>query len=628
MRKLKLFRSVSFCCQILPAVFLFVSIAVATASADAADSITLQRPEVEIALFTLEKTEYAGELEWWSCDDRGGREPGTPGSIEAGNYAAAQFQSLGLLPVGDVIEGKRSYFQYLDRGGKRGLFDGARFAVGDIEFEYGKDWALLGGCEKVSLDSVEVVFAGYGITAPKYEYDDYEGIDASGKAVLILRYEPQEMNRESAWNGAKNTSHSFFNSKLKNASEHGAAALLFVNGPLHHDPDMDPLSNLSTTASRGSTIPMIHVRRNVADSLLEASGLTIQQLQEKIDANASPASKRLGITRFSLSATVGELARARNVMGLLEGSDPLLKEEVVVVGAHYDHLGLGSYGSRTPDRKGEVHNGADDNASGSVGVVEMAEAFVEAGLKPKRSILFQLYDAEEKGLIGSRYYVKNPVFPLEKTVAMINMDMIAHSEQGKCSIMGTASSKEWEELLGAAENGSSIAFSHSGGGFGGSDQASFLASNIPVLFFFTGIHSAYHTPDDDVDRCDMNGAVEILKVAFKTVLLVADRDEPLSFVKQERSSRGRPRARFGLMVEPVGENKTGLRITELTAGGGAEKAGFQIGDVLIDVDGTELKGMRDLFSIIRSRKPGDTVKVRFQRKDEELEVDMVLGGRG
>jgi len=448
----------------IPTMLVFIFVLFLTLPIDgfvAADDFPLMAdPAVKRALSTLESGEYGEELGWWSADARGGREPGTAGSIEAARCAAAAFEALGLEPVGDAFNGRPSYFQFLERGGKVGLLDGHRLAVGERTFVAGKDWSLLGGCKEVELNRVQVVFAGYGITAPDLGYDDYDGIDA--------------------------------------------------------------------------------------------------------------------------------------------------------------------YGSRAPRRIGEIHNGADDNASGSVGVIELAEAFVEAGIRPKRSILFQLYDAEEKGLLGSRHYVDHPVVPLEKTTAMINLDMIAHAQAGKCSIMGTGSAAEWPAILEVAERTSTLDWSHSDGGFGGSDQSSFLQKDIPVLFFFTGVHDVYHTPDDDLERCNLEGAVDVLEVVFLTTLLVAERDEPLTFKKPEPSRRSR--VKMGVYAESAGIGEEGLRITRIVTNSGAEKAGLRAGDIILSLDGTAVSEVRQLVRVIRAHKPGDNVIVRFIRGDEENEVQLVLGG--
>jgi len=276
-----------------------------------------------------------------------------------------------------------------------------------------------------------------------------------------------------------------------------------------------------------------------------------------------------------------------------------------------------------------VHNGADDNGSGSVGVIELAEAIVESGLLPKRSILFQLYDAEEKGLVGSRYYVDNPYIPLDKTVAMINLDMIARVTENKCSIMGTGTAEEWETILKTAEQGSQIKWRHSEGGSGGSDQASFFRKNIPVLFFFSGIHKQYHSPDDDIELCNLSGAVDVMSVALKTLLTVTNRPDRLTFKKPVYASRGRSRgARLGVVTEEVveGNEKTGLKILRLTSGGGAEKAGLNVDDILLIVDEKPVFNLMNLITVLRKHKPGDVVSIDFLRGDQKKQVNVTLGG--
>jgi hypothetical protein len=579
------------------------------------ETTLLKSPAMEKALSTLEKGEYGTELHWWAADERGGRAPGEPGNIQAGDYAARQFAELGLGSIGDTIDGKPSYFQYLSGGGRKGISEDCRLAVGDTAFAFEKDWSLMGGCAEAAIQGVEVIFAGYGITAPEYGYDDYEGIDARGKAVLILRYEPQEKDENSKWNGAESTTHAGLRGKFDNAKQHGAVAVLLVNGPLHHDPDKDPLNGLSFSVGRNETIPMVHVRSSVADRLLEGAGLTLKRAQKKIDREARPASTPLRGVLLDFTARVVDVTRARNVMGLLEGSDPTLKEEVVVIGAHYDHVGTSN---------GEVYNGADDNASGSVGVIELAEAFVIGDLQPRRSILFQLYDAEERGLVGSRYYVRNPAIPLEKTVAMINMDMIGRVREDECSILGTGTAEEWENILENAEEGTPITFTHSGSAGGGSDHSSFLGHDIPVLFFFTGMHPQYHKPGDDADLCNMEGAVEILNVVLKTALQVANRDERLTFKGPAPRQARQRRPVFGILIEPAGEDKPGLRITQVETGSAAEKAGLKEGDILLSIDEKPVNGLTDLFMSMRGRKKDDVLKVKYLRGDQELDGDFVI----
>jgi hypothetical protein len=581
-----------------------------------------EAPRCSVAEFTLHCAQgffapeaYGAELAWWADDAREGREPGTAGSIQSAERAAETFKRLGLLPAGDTIDGTRSYFQFFEDGGKLGLLPGHRLAVGAHEFEWGKEWSLLGGVSEVALDNLQVMFAGYGITAPEHGYDDYAGLDVKGKAVLILRHEPQETTTDSVWNGASPTDHAHFPNKRKNAQDHGAAAVLCVDGPLHHDPANDPLCSLMTHTGDGA-VPVLHVRASVAAALLEGTGPDLLALQTAIDASGKPASRALGCAMVAIKAKTGIVAKARNVVALLEGADPALKEEALVIGAHYDHVGRGDYGSPVPNG-GAVHNGADDNASGAVGVLEVAGAFVRAGLRPSRSIVFALFDAEEKGLCGSRYYTDHPALPLAKTVAMLNLDMIAFTPRGECLAVGADTSDAWKTILARAGRDTTLKLSPAPGRKdGGSDHASFIARKIPAIFFFTGMHPNYHTPNDDASTCDPKIAVEVLKVVCATAFLCTQKTDGLAF-KEETPPV------LGVAIEPQGEDT--LRVRAITPGSGAEKAALAIDDILLSVNGAPVKKFADLRAILRERAPGDTVKVRYRRGAEEREVDVVLG---
>ncbi|HAK95061.1 MAG TPA: hypothetical protein DCM87_08690 [Planctomycetes bacterium] len=574
---------------------------------------------------------YAEELAWWADDEREGREPGTPGSIQAAERAAACFARLGLLPGGDARDGARSHFQEFENGGRRGLLPGHCLKVGDRAFEWSTDWSLLDGVAEVALKDIEVVFAGYGITAPEYEYDDYAGLDVKGKAVLVLRHEPQETKADSRWKGAAPTEHASFAHKRANAESRGAAAVLCVNGPLHHDPAADRLCTLATSAGRGA-VPVLHVRAPVVAALAEGTDFDLAAVQTAIDETEKPASRPLGNARIEIAGRAGVVANARNVVAILEGADPARKSEAVVIGAHYDHIGRGEYGSGVTT--GEIHNGANDNASGSVGVLALAEAFVHAGLRPPRSIVFVLFDAEEKGLLGSRHYVEHPAVPIEKTVAMLNLDMIAFSARNECLVIGADSADAWPVIV-AGTGGGEFAFTpqgdggvglaltpQGGGGGGGSDHASFLRRKIPSLFFFAGMSPGYHTPADDASACNPAIAIEILKAACTTAFLAARRHEGLAF-KEPAAGPRRTRARLGVTTEARGDGA--LAITQVQPGSGAEKAGLKAGDVLAAAGGAPVASIDDLMKILRSRKPGDTLKVLWRRGEQEYEADVVLG---
>ncbi len=590
-------------------------------SVDEAPRCTIEEFALHCALGFFAPESYAAELAWWADDAREGREPGAPGGIQAAERAAETFKRLGLLPAGDTVDGARSYFQRLEDGGKPGLLPGHRLAVGGREFESGKDWSLLGGSEEVALDGLQVMFAGYGITAPEYDYDDYAGLDVKGKAVLILRHEPQEKKSDSVWNGASPTDHAQFARKHKNARDHGAAALLCVDGPLHHDPANDPMYTLLTHAG-DAAVPVLQVRAAVVAALLEGTGPDLAALQKTIDETGKPASRALGCITVTIKAKTGGISPARNVVALMEGADPALKNEAIVIGAHYDHVGYGEFGSMA--RRLEVHNGADDNASGSVGVLHVADAFVRAGFHPRRSIVFALFDAEEKGLLGSRHYTEHPPLPSVKTVAMINMDMIAFTRRQECLAIGADTSDAWKPILARAGRDTTLKLAPAPGKQdGGSDHAPFIAHKIPALFFFTGMNPGYHNPSDDAEACDPKIAVEVLKAVCTTAFLAAEKAGAFEFKEPGPSGGRRPRATLGVATEEQGGDT--LRVSAVVPGSGAEKAALAVGDILRAVDGKPVKSLADLRAVLRERKQGDTVKVRYRRGAEEREADVVLG---
>jgi len=560
--------------------------------------------------------EFREQLAWWAHDDRGGREPGTPGSIEAGDVAAAEFERLGLEACGDKgKDGKGTYFQNFEKGGKHGYDAGAvHLGIGNRKWVLGKDYTLVGWAPEVDLKNLAVVFAGYGVVSRKLKYDDYKGVDVKDKAVLLFTHEPQEKNPKSRWNGVKRTPDASTYRKIRNARRKGARLVILVDGPLHRNPDKDPLK--PGESFRSSLCPVLHVRRAAAAALLEGSDRTLKGLQQDIDSEDAPAPVALR-SRVSFKAKRKLLHPARNVLGLFRGSHPRLRDEVIIIGAHYDHIGVGKYGSRARSRMGEVHNGADDNATGSVGVLELAEAFAESGVKTKRSVLFMLFDAEEKGLYGSRYYVNHPVVPLERTAAMINMDMIGYVRNNRMSVGGVGSCAAWEKILKKAEHGSPLTWRHRYSTGGGSDHLSFVAKRIPVLMFNSGLHPYYHTPDDDAKRCNPEGAREVLRTMFRIVYLAANLDK-----KPEWTTRG-SRSRLDLGAR-LRTGTKGARVLSVKGQSPAARAGIKKGDILIRVHKSKVKGRLSVSRALRKVRPGQSVEVELLRGGETLKVKVAF----
>ncbi len=318
----------------------------------------------------------------------------------------------------------------------------------------------------------------------------------------------------------------------------------------------------------------------------------------------------------------------RNVVALLRGDDPDRRTEIVIVGAHYDHLGRGPFGSLEPDAN-EIHNGADDNASGVAALLETADRLVHRQ-PPARSILFIAFTGEEFGLLGSAHYTRSPTIPLERAVAMLNLDMVGRLGTGPLIVYGIDTAAEWEELVSgtAAELGLEVAFN--GSGYGPSDHTSFYSSDIPVLHFFTNVHSEYHKPTDDWELIDVEGLFSVSALVAGIAERVAERPTRLTLQRTEAPPPAREGG-YGAYLGTVPDFAPvdfGVRLSGVRAGSPAEQAGMQKGDVLIRFDGAEIDDLYVFTDALRSHAPGDTVEVVVLREGEEVPLVAVLGSRG
>jgi hypothetical protein len=313
----------------------------------------------------------------------------------------------------------------------------------------------------------------------------------------------------------------------------------------------------------------------------------------------------------------------KNVVAKLEGSDPELKNEYIVVGAHYDHLGMGGpgSGSRAIDTTA-VHNGADDNASGVAGVMELAETLAQDSVKTRRSIVFVAFGAEELGLMGSKYFIKDPLIEIPSIKAMINFDMIGRlKEDNSVMIGGTGTSHEAVDIL-ASINEDELNLGFSSDGFGPSDHAAFYAEDIPVFFISTGAHIDYHTPKDDAEFINYEGQKVVLDYTHRLVLELANRDEPLTFKEagpKERERQGYDfKVTLGIMPDFTGADNNGLRVDGVRADGPADQGGMLKGDVIVAMNGMEVKNIYDYMNRLKRLSPGETVSVDVMRNDERV----------
>ena len=429
-----------------------------------------------LAAADLSPDEYLGYVKFLAADNMRGRATGSPELEKAADFIAARFKAFGLKPV----EGD-SYFQSFEvttsarLGSKNNL---AAVSGGKrTRLKFQRDFVPLNLSTKGKV-SGGVVFAGYGITAPEYNYDDYAGLDVKDKIVLILRHEPQEFDEKSVFDGKVYTAHAQIFAKAANAKMHGARAILMVNDVAAHPSDPDQLEKFGETSGPGNAgIAFVQVKAEVANQWLEASGKSLEKLQAEIDKTVKPAS-------FALPASVAlemnvdverESKTVHNVAGYLPGETG----EYVILGAHYDHLGLGEQFTLAPSLVGTVHPGADDNASGTAGVLELAHWF-QGQPKHKRGILFLAFAGEELGLLGSSYYANHPDLPLGKAVTMINLDMIGRLRDKKVYVGGTGTGSTLAELLKAASARHEVQTDLADkAGYGSSDHMSFTMKQMP-----------------------------------------------------------------------------------------------------------------------------------------------------
>jgi hypothetical protein len=448
-------------------------------------------------------------------DEWEGRRAGEPGARLAAAWLAEEFQGIGLEPM---LPGAshRQRFSFIS-GAELG--PGNRLSVGGRAYAASRDFRPLAFSAAGSYTG-GVVFAGYGIHAPARGRDDYAGIDVRGRAVLALRYAPAWGGLESPWQAEAS-----LRRKAERARERGAAALLIVTGPRTRGVG-DVLIPFQTDAALGDVgIPVASLRRRVAEDLLYGTGLDLGEAQKLADRGLPGARRRLAVPLELATDLVPTRSSTSNVLGRLPGRVP----ETLVIGAHYDHLGRGGSGALDPSAAGEVHHGADDNASGTAALLELARSLAGRGARLRRSVVFAAFGAEELGLLGSVHFVERPPLPLSQVVGLLNLDMIGRLEPRGLFVQGTDTSPAWPELLEAANREPELRLRLLGGGTGPSDHASFFHMGVPVLFFFTGIHSDYHRPSDTAERIDATGMSRILSLVEPIALAVADSDRPLPF---------------------------------------------------------------------------------------------------
>lgn len=590
------------------------------------------------ATATVSPDLYLADVKFLASPEMRGRATGSPELERAAAFIMGKFREFGLKPP----DGK-SYYQGFSVTTSSQLGKNNQFRYGQnghsVSLNCPADFIPLHFSASTRL-TAPVVFVGYGITAPEYHYDDYAGIDVKGKLVLVLRHEPQEMDEHSVFAGKDYTEHSQFASKATNAKIHGAAGVILINDVMNHRGEPDELQKFGNAEGPSDAgVPFVQVKADRVLPWFSAAGKNLDTIASDIDRDLKPESfafpDSLRVTEdLDLQRVVKTV---HNVLAYLPGTT----DEYVIIGAHYDHLGLGGQYSLAPSMTGTVHPGADDNASGTAGVIELARWFSQQP-KQKRGILFMTFAGEELGLLGSSYYVAHPVLPLDKAVAMINMDMIGRVRDGKVYIGGSRTGSTFRAMLDRLTPQYPLKIDYAiTGEAGGSDHTLFEIGHVPVLFFFSGLHSDYHKPSDTWDKINAPDAATLLQlVAGVTDDLRNTADRP-TFVRVAppsghgegnatgpiSSSSGSGYGPYFGSIPDFGEGVKGVKFADVREGSPAAKAGFKAGDVLVEFDGKPVANLYDFTYALQAKKPGDEVKVKVLRDGKPIEAAVTLTKR-
>lgn len=626
------------------------------------------------------------DLKYLASDELEGRGVNTEGINRAADFIRKEFEKAGL----DVTQVKGGAFQPfpLVTGSKLGKENTVTLTSPEgetIELKYDDQFRTCSFGGQGKFDG-EVVFLGYAIDTEDFN-ELPKDLDLKGKVALIMRRNPQQGNPHGPFGSAHGgvSRHAALSSKLSNAFRRGAAAVLFVNDTYTDKHNADQLKKqiekaekqlaevakqldqadpekkdklaavqkkhkeaqryLKTLRSRAKSaktdslmkfgyggngrkksIPVFHIKQDLADKLLKSSaGKSLAEMEAAIDEDLKPRSTILKGWKAKGVATVDQVSsEVKNVIGVLEGEGPLANE-TIVIGAHYDHVGMGGAGSLAPGSK-EVHNGADDNGSGTVSLLELARRFGSYKEKPSRRLVFIAFTAEERGLIGSNHYVKNPLFPLKDTIAMFNMDMVGRLRDEKLTVFGTGTAKRWKPLMEELGKEHAFHFTFKPEGLGPSDHAKFYSAKIPVLHFFTNTHTDYHRPTDDWEKINVPGmhrVVDLLEDVVLQTLATKERPKYVLVKGTAKIARNGSRPYFG-SIPDFGTDASGYAISGVAPGSPSDKGGLKGGDVIVQLGKQKIGSLDDFDLALRKFKPGDQVDVVVMRKDKKVPLKVVL----
>ena len=552
-----------------------------------------------------------GELiTYLASEELKGRYPGTPEDAVLSEYIASNFKQAGLLLH------EKSGIQTFEIAAELEMGTNNRFNYPEGSLELDKDFRPLSFSASGGTET-GLVMAGYGFQVEgDHARDDYDGIEVTGKWVMILRGVPGEQEATSPY-----VNFSEDRGKALLASDLGAAGVILVSGK-----GFDPSDKLDELKGKQHPlpIPVVQLTRKAADRILLAADLDSLDLIDAQISNDAGAFQVPVDLDISVDIQPKKLKTA-NILAQLKGSDPVVRAEYVVVGAHHDHLGVGGLGtsSRAPDTTA-VHYGADDNASGVAGVIEISESMVSRS--PARSMLFTTFGAEEMGLVGSKYLTENSPVDLSMVQAMINLDMVGRlNEERQLQVGGIGTSPGFRDLLDSlnADYGFSLKFSNEG--YGPSDHAAFYAKDVPVLFFSTGAHPDYHTPSDSFSSINLEGTEEVLNYISDVALALANKKDRIAFQEAGPKVRGSSRGRrggitLGLMPDVTYDGSDGMPVMFVTDGKPAAVGGVQKGDAIVAIEGKNVGNVYDYMSRLGGLKEGMDIVVTVKRGEDLLDL--------
>ncbi len=593
---------------------------------------------------------YLEHVKFLASDELGGRRPGTPGIERAAQYIADQFAKAGLKPAGD----DGTWFQaFRVWNGKKIVDADARLEIAGVEhaMQVKQDWIPLPFSETARVDG-PLAFAGFGIAADEYDYNDYAAFDPNGHVLLVFRYEPRAEDEDAAFGGRVPSEHALFYKKARVAARRGAKALLIVNPPREDAPD--GLFDFERGLSKQTfDLPMVHITPALAAAILARAGLPpMAELQQELERERKPLSQATALQVTLHPGLAADWIEAQNVVGRLPGVGDT--DETIVVGAHHDHLGRMRSAFDRSDRTPRIHNGADDNASGTAAVIELAHALAH-GPGLRRNVLFVTFSAEEMGLLGSRHFVEQVGAAVKQIRAVVNFDMIGRFDQGKFRVFGTTSGAELADVVRQAAEKVEVEYRAPEGVSGSSDHYPFYQREIPYLFPFTGVHQDYHRPSDDWNKIDADGAVQVLRVFQDVIAQLAnmtsgptfqaqstklDREEMLKKPAAEHDEKDaealqprrhsdtarpqRPNVRFGIIPDHAQQAQPGLVVDTVLDGLPAHTAGMKRGDRIVKINDTEIRDIYGYMRMLKEFKVGDHVAVVVVRKGEEVTLEVEL----